>query len=86
MTIYNYNKNLKLGIIYDGVLLDQEKELIIKLLNLKFVSICWKNLRKEEIEFYKKRGIQVFTWTNTTFITKRLIPTNVDGIISDYIF
>lgn len=85
-TLHNYNNNLKLGLIYDGVLLDQEKTFIIDLFNLKFVSVYWGNLHKEEIEFYKKLDIKVFIWTNKNHITRRLIPNNVDGIITDYYF
>lgn len=85
-TLYNYNKKLTLGLIYDGVLLDQEKTFIIKLFNLKFVSISWKNLYQKEIDFYKKMSIQIFVWTNNNYITHRLIPKDVDGVISDYFF
>ena len=84
--LHKYNNNLKLGLIYDGVLLDQEKKFIIDLFDLKFVSVCWENLYKEEIEFYKKLDIQIFAWTNKNHITRRLIPNNVDGIITDYYF
>lgn len=84
--LHNYNNNLKLGLIYDGVLLDQEKKFIIDLFDLKFVSVCWENLYKEEIEFYKKLDIKIFTWTNKNHVTRRLIPNNVDGIITDYYF
>ena len=85
-TLYNYNKNLTLGLIYNGVLLDQEKTVIIKKFNLKFVSICWQNLYQKEIDFYKKMDIKIFVWTNNNYITQRLIPKDVDGIISDYFF
>ena len=84
--LHKYNNNLKLGLIYEGVLLDQEKNFIIDLFDLKFVSICWENLYKEEIEFYKKLDIQIFAWTNKNHVTRRLIPNNVDGIITDYNF
>lgn len=84
--LHNYNKHLNFGLIYDGVLLDQEKKFIIDLFDLKFVSINWEQLYKEEIEFYKKLDILVFAWTNKTHVTRRLIPNNVDGIITDYYF
>ena len=86
LTLYNYNNGLKLGIIYDGVLLDIEKEFIIGMLNITFVSICWKNLYDKEIQFYKKKGILIFAWTNNNYITHRRTPKNIDGIISDYYF
>jgi glycerophosphoryl diester phosphodiesterase len=84
--LHNYNNNLKLGLFYDGVLLDQEKKCIIDLVHLKFVCVNWHHLHKEEIEFYKKMNIQIFAWTNNNHVTRRLIPNNVDGIITDYYF
>ena len=35
---------------------------------------------------YKKLDIQIFAWTNKNHVTRRLIPNNVDGIITDYYF
>ena len=84
--LHSYNKYLNFGLICDSVLLDEEKKFIINLFDLKFVSINWQQLHKEEIEFYKKLDIQVFAWTNKNHITRRLIPNNIDGIISDYYF
>lgn len=86
LKLYNYNNKLKLGIIYDGVLLDIEKEFIISMLNISFVSICWKDLYDNEIKFYNKKNIPIFAWTNINHITSRAIPTNIDGIITDYYF
>tara|TARA_Y100000389_G_C17450068_1_gene514174 strand:- start:1628 stop:2305 length:678 start_codon:yes stop_codon:yes gene_type:complete len=86
LALHNYNKKLKLGIIYDGVLLDIEKEFIISMLKISFVSICWKDLYDNEIKFYNKKNIPIFAWTNINHITRRAIPTNIDGIITDYYF
>ena len=86
LTLRNYNKSLKIGIIYDGVLLDIEKEFIISMLNISFVSICWKDLYDNEINFYRKKNIPIFAWTNINHITKRVIPKKIDGLISDYYF
>lgn len=86
LALRNYNKKLKLGIIYDGVLLDIEKEFIISMLKISFVSICWKDLYDNEIKFYNKKNIPIFAWTNINHITRRALPTNIDGIITDYYF
>ena len=79
VTIYNFNKNIPLGVIYDGVMLDIEKTFLIGFLKLAFVSIDWR-------DFYKKHNISVFSWTNKNHITRRAYPDNIDGIITDYMF
>lgn len=84
--IHNYNNKINFGLILDGVLLDKDKKNMIEKYNIKFVSIFIEYLYPEEIEFYKKNNVLVFAWTNKNHITRRLIPNNVDGIISDYYF
>ena len=86
VTIYNFNKNIPLGVIYDGVMLDIEKTFLIGFLKLAFVSIDWRDLNEKEINFYKKHNISVFSWTNKNHITRRAYPDNIDGIITDYMF
>jgi len=86
ITLHNYNKMFKIGVNYDSVLLKEEKEFLINLLNLSFVSIWWGNLHQTEIDFYKKLNIKIFSWTNDNYITHRLIPTDIDGIITNYYF
>ena len=76
----------KIGLTYSTVLLKEEKEFIIKLLNISFVSIWWGTLFQEEIDFYKKLNIKIFSWTNDNYITNRLMPKDIDGIITDYYY
>lgn len=84
--LHSYNNKFKFGLILDGVLLDKDKKILIKKYNIQFVSIYIEYLYPEEIEFYKKMNVFVFAWTNKSHITRRIIPDNVDGIISDYYF
>ena len=84
--LHSYNSKFKFGLIIDGVLLDENKKILIQKYNIKFVSIYIEYLYPEEIEFYKKMNVLVFAWTNKSHITRRLIPDSVDGIITDYYF